>query len=151
MLGNLILPPWATIGLDIIKRAWPVLLVIAVAGGVYFLGRSHGASKWESKYDAAIVERDEASATAEHNYDQWEQCRDAHERQSEAIRNLKRDTADADAAVRAAHRAEVARLERERARAVAEAQGRADALAERVRELSVAEACHEAMLEIATD
>jgi hypothetical protein len=45
----------------------------------------------------------------------------------------------------------VARLERERARAVAEAQGRADALAERVRELSVAEACHEAMLEIVSE
>lgn len=148
MLGNLILPPWATVGIGFLKRAWPVLLVVAVAGGVYLIGRSHGAAKWESKYDAAVVERDETRATAEHNYDQWEQCRDAHERQSEAIRKLERDTADADAAVRAAHRAEVARLERERVRAVADAQGRADALAERVRELSVAEACHEAMLEI---
>lgn len=138
---------WAVI-LPLLRKAAPYLLVLAAVGAVWFHGRHTGVVSERGKTVKAVAERDQALKTAKHNHDQWVQSDDARERMAEAVRQLKQDTSDADARVRAAHRAEMARLEREHARTVAEAQRRADALAERVRELSVAETCHEAMLEI---
>jgi hypothetical protein len=134
--------------LPMLRKAAPYLLIVAALGAVWFHGRHSGVESERGKTLAAIVERDEARTAAENNYRQWEQSEAARARQSEAIRDMEQATADADARVRAAHRAEVERLAREHARVLADAQRRADALAERVRDLSVAETCHEAWLEV---
>lgn len=134
--------------LPVLRKAAPYLLIVAAVCAVWFHGRHVGVKSESGKTAKAVAERDSARSVANHNFVQWQQEKEAHERQSLAIRDMEQAQADADARVRAAHRAEVARLERERARAVADANARADALAERVRDLSAAEACHEAWLEV---
>lgn len=138
---------WAVV-LPLIKKFGPYVAVLLLLLGIYMVGRDHGSDRWEGKYDGMVAERDAALSLADHNYQQWIQADEARERMAGAVRQLEQDSVNAEARVTAAHRAELARVEREHARAVAEAQRRADALAERVRELSVAETCHEAMLEI---
>jgi polyhydroxyalkanoate synthesis regulator phasin len=138
---------WSAIK-PLLTKAAPYLLILAAVGAVWFHGRHAGVVSESGNTAKAVAERDQALAVADHNYQQYVQADEARERVAEAVRQLEQDSADAEARVTAAHRAEMARVERERSRAVAEAQRRADALAERVRELSVAETCHEAMLEI---
>ena len=138
---------WSAIK-PLLTKAAPYLLILAAIGAVWFHGRHSGVVSERGKTAEAVAERNTFRNLAEHNYQQYVQADEAQKRMAEAVRQLEQDSADAEARVTAAHRAELARVEREHARAVAEAQRRADALAERVRELSVAETCHEAMLEI---
>ena len=138
---------WLSV-LAFLKKFGPYIAIALLLVGIYVGGVRHGSEKWKEKYNSAVAQRDRALETADHNYQQWVQSDEARERMAAAVRELESETADAEARVRAAHKAEIARLERENARNVADAQGRADALQERIRELSVGDSCHEAMLEI---
>ena len=145
----------AKFGKEAIEKWGPVavlLVIVLVIGsmfcGAYVVGRWQGAAKWKQKTAQAVSERDTFRELADHNYRQYVQADEARERMEAAMRVVEETSAEKEADLRARLKAETARAEADAARAVAEANRRADALAERVRELSVAEACHEAMLEL---
>jgi hypothetical protein len=115
------------------------------------VGRSHGAARWHSKYDDAVFERDAAIDTAKYNADEVVKLGDAIDRHNEAIAKMERDHRDQLNGVLESHRVALARQATSYQRAIEERDRSAAELRERVRLLSVAETCHEAWLEVASD
>jgi len=138
---------WSAIK-PLLTKAAPYLLILAAIGAVWFHGRHSGVVSERGKTAKAVAERNTFRNLAEHNYQQYVQADEAQKRMAAGLHQVEEEGARAEARLRAEHEAQLARVESDTARRVAEAQRRADALAERVRELSVAETCHEAMLEI---
>jgi hypothetical protein len=138
---------WAVI-LPLIKKSGPYILILVALFGLYRFGFSRGADKWESQYDHALEQRDMEHAAAVRAANELAVVKDALERQSNAIREMEEDHAAQLESVNRAHDAALRRQAEAHRRAELERYREAENLRERMRLMTVAEACHEAWLEV---
>ena len=138
---------WVVI-MPLVKKFGPYLLVVLLLGGVWLHGRSRGAERWQGRYNAEVVSHELCRGEIVRADGEVQTLKDAIAEQNASI-----DAAslEYDARVRATKDA-ADRVLRNQAssyqRQLREASEATSELRERVRTIEVAEACHEAWLEV---
>jgi hypothetical protein len=132
----------------LLKRFGPYIAIALVIVGIWFHGRSTGAAKWKAKHAAVVSERDTAASVAEHNAAEVAKLTAAIERTAAAEAARQAYAEERVRVIEKAYRAAVARQARESAEAIEEARRETADLRVMLNEMSVAEACHAAWLEV---
>lgn len=134
--------------LSMVKKFGPYIIVVLLLAGVWFHGRSSGSAKWHGKYNSEVVSHQTCQTELSRASDEVRGLKGSIDAQNAAITNAALEYEDRVAATReAADRALLNQASSYR-RQLREAAEATSELRERVRTIEVAEACHEAWLEV---
>ena len=146
--------PWAgaLIAKPIVKRYGPIviiaLVIVIVFGSTYLVGRSHGKNIGAEKINDLKTSLKTCTETAKHNAAEVVKLEEAVKRQNAAYAALERDSREHLNRVNEVHERALQRQASAYQRAVEDARSQTDALRQRMNQLTVAETCHEAWVEV---